>query len=154
MSKIIANLTPETDDVSKRLGFQVEHVTGDVRVRAFYRYRTESGDEKRNANGERLVVEVGHCTTPDCKDSLPALWKGYGHTERRLTAWWNISTYVYNKNEECCIRYNPQQKNIPRGKPWFSFGGPSLDFGWILPATVENFDKLLRETLRRFLSCQ
>ena len=140
----LPNLAPITDEMARALGFQVEHMTGDTRRRAFYYYRTESGQERRNGKGERLLIEVSHCEDSKGKNSLPALWKKHGYTPQRLATYWCLHTYVYDVREECWGRYNPQEKLSEDGKRLV------IDFDYMKAATADSFRELLSETVRRF----
>ena len=140
----LPNLAPITDEIAAALGFQVEHMTWGNRCRALYYYRTESGQERRNGKGERLLIEVSHCEDSKSKNSLPALWKKHGYTPQRLATYWCLHTYVYDVREECWGRYNPQEKLSEDGKRLV------IDFDYMKAATADSFRELLAETVRRF----
>ena len=140
----LQNLAPITDEIARALGFQVEHMTWGNRCRALYYYRTESGQERRNGKGERLLIEVSHCEDSKSKNSLPALWKKHGYTPERLNTYWCLHTYVYDLREECWGRYNPQEKLSEDGKRLV------IDFDYMKAATADSFRELLAETVRRF----
>lgn len=140
----LQNLAPITDEIAHGLGFQVEIVSGDNRVRAFYYYRDENGNDRRNSKGERLLIEISHCTDSKSKNSLPALWYKSGYTPERLATYLCIHTFVENEAGDCYGRYNPQEKLSEDRKRMV------IDFKYMLPATAANFEKLLKETRRRF----
>lgn len=144
----LPNLAPITDEIARNLGYQVEQMTGDTRRRAFYYYRTESGQERRNSKGERLLIEVSHCEDSKSKNSLPALWEKHGYTPDRLATYWSLHTYVYDVREECWGRYNPQEKLSEDGKRLV------IDFDYMKAATAEHFETLLKETARRFMAAK
>lgn len=104
-------------------------------LRWFYEY------QKPTPRGERIVVELCRCENPGGSNSLPVLWNKNGHTSTVLDDWWGVQVYAYDSEGNCWGRYNPTEKHdVPR---------PVIDFKWMLSATEENREKLLREIERR-----
>ena len=134
--KDLKELAKKVDAIAESLGFSVERT---VECNAFYNYRS------KNAKGERLVVEIGYCENHGKgKSDLPWLWFKKGRTKEFMPEWWNVSTYVYDKDNRCYGGYNPTEKfdyNLKRGV---------INFDWHLSATEDNFKKLLEEVLRLF----
>ena len=131
-------LAKSVDEIAVELGFTINHRL--VEYNAFYEYN------KRNQNGERLIVEMQYCHDDGkSKNSLPRLWKEHGFTEDLRTNWWGVSTFVYDKDDHNCYGgYNPTSKFDLEKKR------SVIDFDWLLPATPENFRKLLEQILYAF----
>jgi len=144
---ILNNLAPITDSIAESLGFVVEELTCGRRKRAFYYYRDENGQDRHNKNGERLIIEVTHCEDGGGAHSLPALWQKRGATATRLSTYWGLSTFVYDKDGECYGDYNPQTRWDATARR------PLINFEYMEEATAESFRRLLVETLRRFEAC-
>jgi len=102
--------------------------------------------EGKNSKKESLVVEVTKviCDLKD-KKSLMNLWKKHGFIKDMLPTYWDIDTYVTDSEENCWMKYNPTAKKAEDGAQ-----GNVIDFDWILEATEENLQKLLREIYRQF----
>ena len=144
----LQNLAPITDEIAKNMGFEIEHVAGDTRARAFYRLKDENGQPVTNEQGERLTVEITHCEDYGGPHSLPAVWYAKRWTAQRLATWWSISTYIYDSADNCHGGYNPQHKLSDDRRRLV------VNFDWMRPATAENFAALMAETVRRFMACR
>lgn len=144
----LPNLAPITDEIARALGFEIEHVAGDTRARAFYRLKDENGQPVKNEQGERLTVEITHCEDYGGPHSLPAMWYAKRWTPERLATWWSISTYIYDSADNCHGGYNPQHKLSDDRRRLV------VNFDWMRPATAENFAALMAETVRRFMACR
>lgn len=132
------------DDIAKSLGFMVKRTSD---CNAFYYLVDEQGFDLRNAKGEKLCVEIGRTDFyGNSKDSLPALWYKNGYTNEIMQNWWNVQTYVTDKDGECYGAYNPTIKPAPAAKRFV------INFDWHLSATEENFRKLIEEVKRQFLN--
>lgn len=103
-----------------------------------------------NAKGETLTIELNRCDDPDCKNSIPKLWKEYGYTDKVLESYWSIRTYVRDTEGDCYGRYNPQIKM--ELNPETGNSHSVINFEWTLEATEENKQKLLDEVYRLFSS--
>ena len=97
-----------------------------------------------NAKGEKLVIELSHCTNSGGSHALPVLWKKNGYIDRVLETYWSIETYVKDTENNSYGRYNPQSKLSEDGKR------SVIDFDWMFEATEENKEKLLNEVFRLF----
>ena len=139
----LSELTPATDIIAQNLGLTVDHMTT-WRKRNYYYYRDETGQDIKNDKGEHIIIEVSHCDDPGGRGSLPALWQKNGYTSERLATYWSVDTYVYNEAGDCYRAYNPQEKLSDDRKRYV------INFKWMFTATEANFEKLLKETLRRF----
>ena len=131
------------DEKAKELGFMVKRV---CEFRAFYYLVDENGLDVRNRRGEKLCVEIGFCSDPGGKNSLPYMWHKKGYTKEIMKDWWDVTTYVTDKNESCYRAYDPTIQKSSDEKRWV------IDFDWHLSATDENHAKLLEEVKRLFLA--
>ena len=111
---------------------------------AYYYFVDERGFDIRNSRGEKLCVEIEECYNNGGPHSLPELWLKYGYIYKQLDSWWSISTYVTDKDNQCWGKYNPQHKKD--GKRYV------LNFKWVLPASRENFKKIIEEVKRQWMS--
>ena len=131
-------------------GFTVEEVTESRYDLAF---------DDVTPNGEALLVSLILCEDPGGKSSLPGVWHKLGRTPRRLATWWSVDVYATAPDGTCRGRYNPTEKleyfsevvkSPASGRPTrHTWGRPVLDFDWVLEATPENAEKLLREIIAR-----
>lgn len=115
-----------------------------AKTRWFYKFM------EPNSKGETLTIELSKCRNTGGTNSLPYLWKKKGYTNRILTTYWSISTYVRDTEGACYGRYNPQTKvevNPETGNPH-----PVINFDWMFEATEENKQKLIDEVYRLFSS--
>lgn len=99
-----------------------------------------------NAKGEKLTIELSHCTNSGGSHALPVLWKQHGYIDRILETYWSISTYVRDTEGNCYGRYNPQSKLSEDGKR------SVINFDWMFEATEDNKQKLIDEVLKIFYS--
>ena len=130
------------DEIAKSLGFMVKRT---CEFNAFYYLVDENGLDKRNAKGETLCVEIGFCyNNSKSPKSLPVIWYKKGYTKEIITEWWNVDTFVTDIKGNCYRDYDPTIK-----RNWL-YSRTEIDFDWHLPATDENFKKILEEILRRF----
>lgn len=96
------------------------------------------------SRSERISVEFVECANSGAKNSLPNLWKKHGYTDKTLGTYWAVS--VFAENVDTCVYrecYNPTVKFSEDGKRMV------LDFDWVLEATSENRETLLREIEKR-----
>jgi len=63
-----------------------------------------------NAKGEKVVIELCKCADIPGKDSMPKLWVKHGFINRVLETYWNVQTYVTDKDGNGFMYYNPQVK--------------------------------------------
>ena len=110
--------------------------------------------EETNEAGEKLTVEVKKILHDLCNPkSLMNLWVKAGYLRNPLKSHWSIETEITRPDGVCVRAYNPMTMMIRRldrnGK---TLGyRTSLNFDWMMEATPENRDKLLREVERRFV---
>lgn len=101
-----------------------------------------------NEKGEELIIELKKCEDNSYKDSLPKLWKKNGYIDRVLKNYWSIQTYVTDTEENCCGKYNPQEKLSDDRQTRI------INFNWMSEATEENKGKLINEVYRLFSSAK
>ena len=99
-----------------------------------------------NAKGEKLIIELSHCTNSGGSHALPELWKKNGYIDRVLETYWSIETYVKDTENNSYGRYNPTHKLSEDGKR------AVIDFNWMFEATEENKEKLINEVVKIFYS--
>ena len=131
------------DEKAKELGFSVKRV---CEFRAFYYLVDENGLDVRNRRGEKLCVEIGFCSDPGGKKSLPYLWHEIGYTKEIMKDWWSVQTFVTDCDGNCFRGYDPTIQGSWDGKRL------EINFDWHLRATDENHAKLLEEVKRLFLA--
>lgn len=141
----LKELTQRTDEIAQALGLTVDHMTTWGK-RNFYYYRDQDGNDIRNAKGEKIVIEISHCEDYGGKNTLPALWFKAGWTPELLTTFWSLHTYIKDEQGNGYGCYNCQEKLDHTKKRMV------INFDWMEKATEESFEKLLRETLRRFMA--
>lgn len=100
----------------------------------------------KNAKGETFVIELIECENPNCKESLPVLWKKHGFIDRVLDTYLCIHTYCTDSEGMCRGAYNPQTKLSDDGKRHV------INFDWMFENTEENKQKLINEAIRLFES--
>lgn len=133
----------DVDTIAKSLGCRVRRT---CKYNAFYYLEDNSGNKIRNKNGESLIISIGFCEQSDKKHSLPVSWHKNGYTKELMTSWWSVRCYVTDKDGRCYENYNPTVKRKSNGDI-----GYEKNFDWHLLPTTENFEKLLREVLTRFM---
>ena len=87
---------------------------------------------------EMLTIDLYKVINDDSNELID-LWYKRGHIKTKLASYWHITVYATDQSGNTWGRYNPQVKP----------GGTKINFDWILEATPENRDKLLREVIRR-----
>lgn len=97
----------------------------------------------KNPKGERIEVEFVKIEN-DNKGHLINLWYKKGFIKEQLENYWNVTVYAYDKEGNCCGKYNPQI--LPHGT--------KINFDWILEATEENKDLILHEIIKRTYNCK
>jgi len=139
--KDLSVLAKNVDAIAESLGFKVKR---QVERTAFYYYVDGNGNDTLNSKGEKLCLSMSFCDDPGGKCSLPALWHKHGFTKERIKDWWSLDTFVTDSEGKCIGAYDPTWK--------FNYltGRREINFDWLLPATEENFKKLLDEVLSRF----
>lgn len=111
-----------------------------------HNYRTEKMNSKgtrelyhfndRNDKGERIEIEFTKIEN-NHKEHLINLWYKEGFIKEKLENYWNVEVYVYDEEGNCYGKYNPQTH------------GTKINFEWIIEATKENKELILREILKR-----
>lgn len=139
--KDLSVLAKNVDEIAKSLGFRVERKVERI---AFYYYVNEDGKDRLNQKDEKLCISMSFCDDPGGKVSLPVLWQKHGFTKERIKDWWSLQTFVTHLDGRCVGDYDPTWKFNPSTKR------REINFDWLLPATEENFKKLLDEVLSRF----
>lgn len=94
-----------------------------------------------NSDGETLIFELTKCINPGGKNSIPAFWYKKGYTKSLLSSFWGLNTYVYSEKYGCFRAYDPTVKNDHQ-----------INFHYILEATPENAEIIVKEMIRRFLA--
>ena len=120
------------------MNFMIERLAGKTTRYTF---------EEPNRRGEHLIVDVTEAR-PDNTDkrSLPNLWQKHGYTKKRLESYFCLTTYATDAEGVCRGRYNPQIKvEAANGKP-----RAVINFDWMLEVSVDNLERLMQETHRRF----
>ena len=100
---------------------------------------------KKNWRGEKLRLWISKCTDNDNINSLPKLWHRNGETKTVLPTYWSVKTYCFDEKGNCYGEYNPTVKIYESGKRLV------LNFDWMLEATEENKEKLIKEVYRLFI---
>lgn len=91
--------------------------------------------------GEVLEVEVTRIRDHGGAGSLAAMWRRQGLTDTVMTTWWHVQVCATDGHGRCRARYNPTEVT--------GDGRPRCDFAWLLEATEENLERILREVERR-----
>lgn len=112
------------------MDYIVEHVDGEP-----FAWITFIG---KSAEDEKIVVHLYECTDHGGAGSLPALWLKHGYTSERLSNWLNVDVYAIDSDNNQRGRYNPQIT-----------ANHKINFDWMLPASIENAQKILMEIARR-----
>ena len=129
----------EVEKVMEKFGFINGRVTttGETFQIGYWEY------PKRNKKDERLVIEVNSCYNAESPHCLPVLWHKAGYTKELILNYWSIRHFVYDKDENCYGAYD-YVKPSEDGKRRV------VDFDWHFENTIENLEKLITESLRRF----
>lgn len=96
---------------------------------------------KANSDGETLIFELTKCINPGGKNSIPALWYKNGYTKTLLSSFWSLDTFVTHEKYGCYRAYDPTVKD-----------NHQINFDYILEATPENAEIIVKEMIRRFLA--
>lgn len=96
----------------------------------------------RNSKGERIEIEFAKIEN-DHKEHLINLWYKKGFIKEKLESYWHITVYAYDKEGNCCGKYNPQISS-----------GTKINFDWILEATKQNKERILNEIIKRTYDCK
>lgn len=94
-----------------------------------------------NSDGETLIFELTKCINPGGKNSIPALWYKNGCTKTLLSSFWSLDTFVTHEKYGCFRAYDPTVKDDHQ-----------INFDYILEATPENAEIIVKEMIRRFLA--
>ena len=94
-----------------------------------------------NTDGETLIFELSKCINPGGKNSLPALWYKKGYTKTLFSSFWSMKTFVTCEKYGCFRAYDPTVKDDGQ-----------INFDYILEATPENAEIIVKEMIRRFLA--
>lgn len=101
--------------------------------------------EKKEHDQENVMLVIERCPNGCMSEWVK------GKIFKEPFAWWVVRVYVTNKNDGLCYgKYNPQEKREVlrdnKGKIWLSHN--IINFDWVLPATEENKNKIIREVSR------
>lgn len=105
-----------------------------------------------NAKGETMQFEVCHCHVDNAdknKKCLPYIWYKEGWTDRIISDYLTVHTYVTDSEGACWGRYNPTVKLADDDKK-----RRVINFEWHFEDTTENEEKLVNEIMRRFKSAK
>lgn len=94
-----------------------------------------------NSDGETLIFELTKCINPGGKNSIPALWYKNGYTKTLLSSFWSLNTFVTHEKYGCYRAYDPTVKD-----------NHQINFDYMLEATPENAEIIIKEMIRRFLA--
>lgn len=109
-----------------------------INIDVYSNYRELLQFNKTNKNGEKMLLEVSHCSGYGTK-SLPYIWFRNGYTDKEINKYLFIKTYVDLPDGSCQGLYNPQ---IPDCQ--------LIDFDWHFADNKKNRQKLINEVARRF----
>lgn len=87
---------------------------------------------------ETLTIDLYKVINDDSNELID-LWYKRGHIKTKLASYWHITVYATDQDGFTWGRYNPQLQP----------GSTKINFDWILEATPENRNKLLKEVIRR-----
>lgn len=113
--------------------YTIEKMT---KTREFYHFND------RNSKGERIEIEFTKIEN-DHKKHLINMWYKNGFIKEKLKSYWHVAVYVYDKEGNCCGKYNPQISS-----------GTKINFDWIIEATKENKERILNEIIKRTYDCE
>lgn len=139
--KGLPELAARIDAIAESFGFKL--MRRPTEYIAYYEL-VENGDNARNKKNETIHISVSYCTG----GKLQKIWHRKGWTAELLENWWGLDTYVYDSDGSCFRAYDPTIKKSDDGKRYV------VDFNWTLPATEENFEKLLSAVKKRFFEAR
>ena len=97
---------------------------------------------EQNKRGETVGFILSKCENPGGKNSLPALWYKKGYTKKILETHWAFDSFITNYEGHVWRRaYNPRINDNYK-----------LNFDYMLEATPENAEIIVKEMIRRFLA--
>ena len=96
---------------------------------------------KKNAQGEKIVIEVTRCENPGGKNSLPYLWHKNGFTDYELPHWWSVDVTATDTDGNSRHAYNPQTMKKD--------GRNVVNFDFLLAATSANLCIIFDEIIKR-----
>lgn len=131
------------DEIAQGMGFAIRRASDYC---AYYYLKDKDGNDMRNRKGETLCIEVSDCHQTNSKKSLPNIWYKRGYTKKPIYDYWVFNTYITNKDESCYSAYNPTQKLSDDEKRIV------INFDWHFEDTDDNFEKVMKEILRQFMS--
>lgn len=104
-----------------------------------------------NAKGETMQFEIYHCHVANAdkhKDCLPCMWYEKGYTDKIISDYLTVHTYVTDTEGDCWGRYNPTTKLADDKKR------NVINFEWLFEDTSENEEKIVDEIMRLFKSAR
>ena len=108
-----------------------------------------------NSKGEKLLIELTKCKNSGGDKSIAALWKKNGYTKKVMKTWWDVRTYIEDKDGNTWGKYNPQHIEYLKTHKGKTNGCRYiLDFDYIWEATEDNAKKLLEVCEDWFLNCR
>lgn len=133
------------DEIANGLGFAIRRTSDNC---AYYYLKDKDGNDKCNKRGETLCIEVSDCHGTNDKKSLPNIWYKRGYTKEPIYNYWVFDTYATDKNGRCYMAYNPTIKPSDDGKRFV------INFDWHFADTDDNFEKVIKEIVSRFISAK
>ena len=106
---------------------------------------------EKNKRNELIQVEMNKHEVTDSKYELMYLWVKNGYLQSPLESYWNVKVYATDDKDNCREKYNPCiKREIGRdAKGNITLNHFVVNFDWLLEATEENKQKILREINRR-----
>ena len=96
---------------------------------------------KKNAKGEKIVIELTRCDNPGGKQSLPYIWNKKGFTSYVLPHWWSVDVSATDADGVCRHAYNPQSTKKD--------GRNVVNFEFLMAATSANLCIIFDEIIKR-----
>lgn len=140
--KGLPELAARVDAIAERTGFKL--IRRPTEYIGYYDLVGENGEKAKNEKDETITISMSYCTG----GKLQEIWHKKGWTSELLENWWGLDTYVYDSDGSCFRDYDPTIKKSDDGKRLV------VNFNWTLPATEENFEKLLSAVKRRFFEAR
>ena len=112
-------------------------------TREFYHFND------RNSKRERIEIEFTKVEN-DNNRHLINLWYKKGFIKEQLESYWQVTVYAYDKEGNCYGKYNPQI--LPYETRITKIN--RINFDWILEATKENKERILKEIIKRTYDCE
>lgn len=138
----LPELAARVDAIAESFGFKL--IRRPTEYIGWYELVDEKGEKAKNEKGETILISVSYCTGGEIQKT----WHRKGWTAELLENWWGLDTYVYDSDGNCYRAYDPTIRKSDDGKRLV------VNFTWTLPATEENFEKLLSAVKKRFFEAR